>query len=272
MEVTVSGIKETLKSLAQEGIRSAHRVLCDRGLPVKIGLYGHSLESSDYDAFREMVAFFISEGYRFSPIDSFLTDSHERCVYLSFDDNYKAWFDAIPLLEETDVTSTFFVNTICFRDQASSDDIAAYFERLDFDGDRTPLSTSELQALRSAGHTIGAHTHSHFCLTDLAVVDAQEEILRSQFELEDLLGEPVRHFSYPFGMRRHFSEDLRDWCMSVGFDSVSNAIPCQLHAGHEVSGMNRTLWDFRSSLERNVANFRIDARLFGQLTGRSAVG
>ncbi|MCP4782953.1 MAG: polysaccharide deacetylase family protein [Fuerstiella sp.] len=272
MAIRDAGVATLLKTFVHRSIRSVHETLCNRGLPTKIGVYFHSIESGNYDAFREMAEFFHAEGYRFTNPDTFLTDPDERCVYVSFDDNYKAWHDAIPLFDALDITATFFVNTVCVRDKASDAEIAAYYERLEFDGTRIPLSTSELRELDSAGHTIGAHTHSHFQLTALSFEQAQAEILRSKNELEEILGRPVLHFSYPFGMRRHFSEQLRSWCMDVGFSSVSNAIPCLLHAGHKPSGLNRCLWNLEMPPSYNLSNISIDGRHFVKITGRSVVG
>jgi len=47
--------------------------------------------------------------------------------------------------------------------------------------------------------TIGAHTHSHVLLSRQSWRTAWEEIRRSKQQLEEQIGKPVRHFSYPYG-------------------------------------------------------------------------
>lgn len=265
-------MKTLLKTLTQQSIRSVHTILCDKGLPTKIGVYFHSITADEYAAFQEMAAFFRDEGYRVADPSTFLADPAEKCVYISFDDNYRAWYDALPLFAAADITATFFTNTCCFRDRASESQIAAYYDRLDFDGERIPLSTTELQQIAAAGHTIGAHTHEHHCLTKLSIEDAREDIRRGKLELEALLGHSVDHFSYPYGMRRFFSEALRDVCRELGFKTVTNAIPGVLHRPQTLHGLNRTLWHLDEPLSWNVQNLRVDGQHFESLTGRSVLG
>lgn len=47
--------------------------------------------------------------------------------------------------------------------------------------------------------TIGAHTHSHFCLASLTGNEVAEEISKSREMLEEMLSHPIRHFAYPYG-------------------------------------------------------------------------
>ena len=262
---------DLLKTYAQQGIRTFHRAFCSRQLPAKIGIYFHSIEENEYPAFQEAMRYFSDAGYRFAEPDSFLTRD-DKCVYVSFDDNYRTWYDALPLLTSLNVTATFFTNTCCFRDTASPSAIDDYYDRLCWTGERVPLSTSELQEISEAGHRIGAHTHSHFCLTDLSFQQARDEILRSKTELQQILGTEIRDFSYPFGMRRHFSEKLRRWCLSAGFLTVSNALPGLQYVRQKPESLNRTAWDLSMPLDYNLDNLRINGRIFAAVTGRSVVG
>ncbi|MDL5366764.1 polysaccharide deacetylase family protein [Xanthomonas sp. NCPPB 2654] len=67
-------------------------------------------------------------------------------------------------------------------------------------GIEKPLMTlAELRQWRSAGMEIGAHTRSHPRLTACSDAALREEIGGCKRELEDLLGEPVAQFCYPYG-------------------------------------------------------------------------
>ncbi|MEM6784163.1 MAG: polysaccharide deacetylase family protein [Bacteroidota bacterium] len=262
-----------MKSLLQAAIRTAHVAFADRGLPDRLALYFHSLEPHEYDAFKRALAWANEEGYRFvkGPVAFLEAPEGERVAWVSFDDNYRAWHRALPLLDRLGVTATFYTNTGVFRDRATTQELDVYFDRLVHHGDRTSLSTDELREIASAGHLIGAHTHTHRCLANLSFAEAVAEIDRSQQELEVLLEMPVRHFSYPFGMRRHFTEALRQYC-STRFDSVANAIPAMLHAPQRADALQRAGWHLDRPHHQNVRALRIDGRRFEALTGRSAVG
>lgn len=260
-----------LKTALQTGIRSLHALACDRGLPDRLGIYLHSLSPELYGAFREMADALREAGYRFVGPADFIDHGPGKRAFVSFDDNYRAWHRALPLFDELDLRATFYVNTCCFRDRADAAARSAYFDRLRFEGERETLSTGELREMAAAGHTIGAHTHAHHCLTALAHEEACCEIRTSKDVLEDLLGAPVVDFSYPYGMRRHFNEALREYCRSIGLTRIANGIPGMLHAEQRPEALHRTGWDLGRSLRHNLTTLSIDGRLFERLTGRSAV-
>jgi peptidoglycan/xylan/chitin deacetylase (PgdA/CDA1 family) len=59
------------------------------------------------------------------------------------------------------------------------------------------LSRKDLLDLQSDGIFIGSHGRSHRRLSTLALSEIQEELAGSRHDLEQLLGAPVRFFSYP---------------------------------------------------------------------------
>ena len=222
-------------------------------------------------AFLEMVECLRSLEYRFVGPDAFL-EAGDRAVFLSFDDNYRSWYEALPLFAELGVSATFYVNTCVFRDRASPAEIDVYFDRLHFHGERVPLSVAELRGIALAGHVVGAHGHSHRTLAALPAAEAREDIAVSKRLLEDLLGQEVAHFSYPYGMRRHFNADLRAFCRSIGFRTVSNAIPGMQFARQRADEIQRSIWRLNAPMDVNLENLCADGRWFERLTGRSALG
>jgi peptidoglycan/xylan/chitin deacetylase (PgdA/CDA1 family) len=261
-----------MKQRVFEGIRAAHLALSRRELPKRLAFYMHSVEASDYSAFDECVTYLRDEGYRFVHLEEFLADAGSQLAFLSFDDNYRSWYGALPCLERLGVPATFYVNTIPLRDRASARVIADYYDRVHHRGERVPLNSIEIRSIHSAGHAIGAHTHDHAMLTAVPRREAEESISCCKQILEEILEEEIRHFSYPFGMRRHFDQRLLDYCRRVGFQTVASAIPGLQHGGQAPFRINRTLWRLERSLEFNLENLRIDGRFFERLTGLSAVG
>jgi peptidoglycan/xylan/chitin deacetylase (PgdA/CDA1 family) len=64
--------------------------------------------------------------------------------------------------------------------------------------DREPMMTWEqIRSLDESGHTIGSHTMTHPSMAQLCLQDAEVEFAESKRCLEQALGKPMLHFSYP---------------------------------------------------------------------------
>lgn len=258
------------KKIAQTIIRNIHCRYFLRDLPNQICIYFHSLEKEYYEEFREMVKYFKVLGYCFTnPSDFFNMDFGKR-IFISFDDNFRSWYHALRLFDETGIKVTFYVNSLAVRDHANLAIINEYFDRIKHFSERTPLSSTEIRELFNAGHCIGSHTHSHFMLSMLSEKNAMEEIYRGKEELQSILGCFVEHFSYPFGMRRHFRESLREYCKKIGITTIASAIPGMQYKKQTKFMIYRAQWYLDKSLSWNIENIRINGSLFERLTGCSA--
>jgi peptidoglycan-N-acetylglucosamine deacetylase len=79
---------------------------------------------------------------------------------------------------------------------------------------RSPrLSEAGIRAL-AGRHEIGAHTLNHPDLTLLSRTAKRDEIEGSKKWLEDIVGEPVSMFCYPFG---HFDDETKTVVAEAGF-------------------------------------------------------
>jgi peptidoglycan/xylan/chitin deacetylase (PgdA/CDA1 family) len=67
------------------------------------------------------------------------------------------------------------------------------------------MDAGHIQAWTQAGLEIGAHTRHHVNLVDGEDAAMQDEIQHSRLDLEDVLGQKVDQFCYPFGIhdQRH---------------------------------------------------------------------
>jgi len=266
-------LSQHLKRNVTSAVRAAHLALAPAQLPNKLSIYFHPLEKADRPAFRDAITGLADRGYRFVTPDGFVSASpDDKVLFVSFDDNYNSWHESLPLLDDLQLKATFYVNSGVFADRASTPDITAYFDRNVHTGERLTLTTTQLREMHTAGHRIAAHTRNHFNLGALPRAQWDDEILGDKDDLEDVLGEAVEDFSYPFGMPRFFSEDLRAYCQDIGFKTIANATPGMLFAGVEANKIPRTAWRFDTSEAENLRNLCVDARLFTSLTGRSAVG
>lgn len=263
-----------LQKCIQQSIRSVHKLFCHRSLPIRLSLYLHSTVGCE-QRLDELLCFLKDQGYSFTGPKEFLVAVGNTC-FLSFDDNYRSWLRTLPIFEKHRVHATFYVNSWPFRDRISGTDVSHYIKKRCptnvASEQETTLTTAELREIAAAGHTIGGHTHTHPVLTALPPDRARDEIRICKEELASILGNEPKHFAYPFGMRRHFSRSLRDYCLSIGFTTVANAIPGMQYARSRPDSLHRSVFFLEQPLAYNLENVCIDGRVFSLLTGRSAVG
>jgi len=115
-------------------------------------------------------------------------------VVLTFDDGYEdAATQVLPRLVARGQKATFFiVSGHCARDPASR-----------FVQDRYRFVTwGEVRALQQAGMEIGSHSVSHRKLTGLHGAEMHAEIEQSRAALQDVLGQPVELFAYPYNAQQ----------------------------------------------------------------------
>lgn len=255
-------------------IRGAHKRFRMKNLPDRVAVYFHALEQKDWEQFHACITYFASRGYRIVSLAEYVDPCAQgQMLFISFDDNYKNWHEALGLLDNLNVKATFYVNSLPFMDTCSKAARLEYYERISYTDNPVSMTRAELRDLAKAGHEIGCHTHSHF---DLARLDRKywdSEIQGSRRQLEDLIERPIVHFAYPYGMRRYFTDALRAYCRTIGLHTIASGVPGYQHSPRiDAFNLHRTRWNFSRSLEHNIEDIRIDGRLFEQLTGWSAVG
>ncbi len=124
-----------------------------------------------------------------------------KSIVLTFDDGYASVHEeALPLLVDLSWTATVFVPTESIGGRSA--------------GGWPLVGTGALRELIAAGFSIGSHTVSHPDLTRSTDAEVLSELRDGKERLEDLLGEPVRSFAYPFGRydarSRAVAEDIFD--------------------------------------------------------------
>ena len=127
-------------------------------------------------------------GYRtitLEQFEAFLQDRNvelpDKPVLITFDDGYRDNYEqAFPLLQRYNMQAAFFIITGMI-------------------GQPERLSGAQIREMAGAGMSFGSHTVSHRSLGDLPAPEIQQELAISKFDLEDLLGRPVRSIAYPKG-------------------------------------------------------------------------
>jgi peptidoglycan/xylan/chitin deacetylase (PgdA/CDA1 family) len=114
-----------------------------------------------------------------------------RPVVLTFDDGFADFHrEALPLLRRYGFTATVFVTTGWIADAGA------------YKAGRRPgqmLCWNQIREAAGAGVEIGAHSHGHPQLDQIAPGQLRNELAVSKALLEDGIGLPVLSLAYPFG-------------------------------------------------------------------------
>ena len=83
------------------------------------------------------------------------------------------------------------------------------------------MNWEQVRALKAAGHIIGGHTLSHPNLAQVSEGEARSEIRGCKERLDEKLGEPIQHFSYPHpALHPHWSPQTVQFTREAGFRSA----------------------------------------------------
>ncbi|MCC6302086.1 MAG: polysaccharide deacetylase family protein [Gammaproteobacteria bacterium] len=152
-----------------------------------------------HERFAAQMAFLHRFGYRVLGLDAAVAALRgdqpipPRAVVLTFDDGYENFYEyAYPVLNRYGFPAIVYLLSGLLGGPA-----------VWFTADRrdTPplMGPDRIRELRRLGVDFGSHGVSHAKLTDVTAARVEEELTRSKAALEDLLGEEVRHFCYPYG-------------------------------------------------------------------------
>jgi peptidoglycan/xylan/chitin deacetylase (PgdA/CDA1 family) len=85
------------------------------------------------------------------------------------------------------------------------------------------MTWSMVRDLQTAGFTIGSHTRTHAWLANELPEKSFEEIAGSRRDLEERVGQPIRHFAYPGGQ---FTPPVVDLVARAGYRFAYTACAC----------------------------------------------
>jgi peptidoglycan/xylan/chitin deacetylase (PgdA/CDA1 family) len=122
------------------------------------------------------------------------------------------------------------------------------------------LAVQELRALAASRFvSLGAHAVNHAPLSRLSADAQRSEIDRSRRDIEQLTGNPVRLFAYPFGGTRDYDKRSVELCREAGFAKAAANVQGSWHRWHDDLQIPRRLvrnWDLDTFASRIHRYFR----------------
>jgi len=221
--------KNLLKRSLRAGLRLTAPLLASARRPTSRILTYHSTGHRCHEmnvtpeAFAEQMAWLASLG---TAIPLGAAARGEAGVAITFDDGYADnLHHALPVLLAHGLPATIFV-------------VSGHLGRA-LPLDREPetgtlLSAGEVRDVRQAGVAIGAHTVNHPRLAALAEEAQRAEIVTSKRQLEDILGETVPAFAYPYGSALDYTPLTERLVEGAGFEWA-----CSNRYGHNTPVANR---------------------------------
>lgn len=125
--------------------------------------------------------------------------SNRLFVTTSWDDGVKSDLGVIRLLNKYGMKGTFYITRDYWDNPLEKDDIIEV----------------------SKSHEIGAHTLSHSILPGVSLLKAKEEIEGSKHYLEDVIGDRVYMFCYPYGK---YNETIKNVVRDSGFIAARTCV------------------------------------------------
>src|SRR4051812_11637493 len=149
------------------------------------------------------------------------------CVTITFDDGYAENCDfALPLLVREKVPCTYFVSTSYVVENRPFPHDVALGRPL------APNTPAQLREMAVQGIELGGHTRTH---PDLGQITdrgrLRDEVVGGRDELEQLIGQKVQHFAFPFGQHRNLNRDVFHLARDAGFAGV-----CSAYGGYNFPG------------------------------------
>ncbi len=140
------------------------------------------------------------------------TPSAHTSIGLTFDDAYEGLIaHALPLLAAHGFTATAFP-PVDYIGRDNAWDAGRFGFR------RRHMDRQQLRDWIAAGGEVGCHGAGHRHPRLLRLVELRREVIDAKARLEEMIGEPVRWFSPPFGW---YDRPLLDLAAEAGYDGVA---------------------------------------------------
>jgi peptidoglycan/xylan/chitin deacetylase (PgdA/CDA1 family) len=155
------------------------------------------------ETFRSHLDWMKKSGFQGLNVSEALRYPAEPSVCITFDDGCETdLIAASPMLREFRFKATFYLTA-------------------GFLGTPGYLTANQVRELDAQGFEIGCHSMTHSYLSDLAEPELKREIVDAKFQIEQIVGHPIEHFSCPGG---RFNRRTLEMARRAGFRTVANSL------------------------------------------------
>lgn len=155
-----------------------------------------------------------------------------KVVGITFDDGYRnVYQNALPVMRELGFTATnyFVVQQLDGGNVWDYDEGVAHSDL---------MSRDEMCEWARQGMEVGSHTLSHAHLPELSEAEARLQIQGSREQLQQLTGEPVTAFCYPYGAE---NLTVRDLAREAGYTNATTTASGLAKPGDDPMGLPRVM-------------------------------
>ncbi len=146
--------------------------------------------------FLDQICFLYKQGYKSVTFRDLIDPEFAvpaKPIIITFDDGYESIYQhALPVLGKYDFRSVIFVISGFIGEKNT-------WEAFSVQKKHRHLSDNQIIQMQQAGHEIGSHSETHPYMPMLVQKRAESEIRQSKQKLEDLIGQAVISFCYPYG-------------------------------------------------------------------------
>lgn len=199
------------------------------------------------DAFRQQMHWLKKMGFQGMSVREALPfirgEKSGRVAAITFDDGYRNVLrDAAPILAEYGFTATnYFV-----ANQIGGSNVWDHALGIP---DSPCMNVAELREWAALGHEVGAHTLDHVHLYTSSPEEARHQIVDCKKQLEDLVGQEVENFCYPYGENNELHRAL---VREAGYKTATTTKHARARANQDPFGLPRVYVKRKHSLPRFV--------------------
>jgi peptidoglycan/xylan/chitin deacetylase (PgdA/CDA1 family) len=161
------------------------------------------------------------------------------------DADITAYDNVLPTLADLNVKGFLYVTTdyvtrgLTYRDKAP----------------RAAMTWRQIAEWAAAGHGVGSHTVTHAPLSVCSAKRLEQECVRSKCTLEDRLGLPIAHLSYPSG--QHSRRTHKYLAVHGAYESAATIDRGMMFAGHDPLTIKRECLGPREDVAAMIRRMRM---------------
>ena len=183
-----------------------------------VALYYHSVLASQKERFICQLNY-LSNKHSFVSLSSLKTiPSKKNLISITFDDGLSSiLINSLPELKKREIPITIFIpaaNIDSYPKWEQKDQEIYYEDRI--------LNRDEIRELSDQGVEIGSHTLHHTDLRNVDLEVAKEELHLSKSILEEITGNEIVSFSFPYGS---YNDELINLAFDCGYSFVYTTQP-----------------------------------------------